>query len=184
MSARRWLPWGRELRIGLSLLAMIVTTAAGDARGTDKTLRVRQEAVTTAPAVRPQSGAQRTAEESRVGLERQGQAGTSKSTNRKEKVGNAFGATSWYVPPPPPPPPKPLPPPPPTAPPLPFSYLGLYQGAPGLVIMLVKGDHIYTVAVGDVIDNTYRIDAVERGKVEITYLPLNIKQFISTGNSS
>lgn len=184
MSARRRLPWGRQPCIGLSLLAMLITTAAGDARGTEKTLRERQEAVSSAPAVRPQNGAQHTAEEPRVGLERQGQAGASKNTNRKEKVGNAFGATSWYVPPPPPPPPKPLPPPPPTAPPLPFSYLGLYQGAPGLVIMLVRGGLIYTVAVGDVIDNTYRIDAVEHGKVEITYLPLNIKQFISTGNPS
>ena len=101
-------------------------------------------------------------------LERFDQSGTRKNKNRKEKVGNAFGATSWYVPPPPPPQPKPLPPPPPAAPPMPFSYLGLYQGALGLVIMLVKGDLIYTVAVGDVIDNTYRIDAVEYGKVEIT----------------
>ena len=50
--------------------------------------------------------------------------------------------------------------------------------------MLIKGDRIYTVSVGDVIENTYRVERVEQGVVEMTYLPLNIKQSISTGNPS
>jgi hypothetical protein len=100
------------------------------------------------------------------------------------EVGNVFSATSWYVPPPPPPPVKPPPPPKPTAPPLPFTYLGRYEDTPPVVVMLVKGDRIYTVSEGDVIENTYRVEHVAEGVVELTYLPLNIKQSISTGNAS
>lgn len=103
------------------------------------------------------------------------------------EVGNAFSAISWYVPPPPPPPPpprKPAPPPPPSAPPLPFSFLGRYVEDGVLIILLVRGDRIYTVREGEVIDNTYRVERLARGRVELVYLPLNIKQTLSTGETS
>jgi hypothetical protein len=67
---------------------------------------------------------------------------------------------------------------------MPFTYLGLYEEGSGKVIMLVKGDRIYTVTEGDVIENTYRVDRVSAGVVELTYLPLNIRQSISTGAAS
>lgn len=95
-----------------------------------------------------------------------------------------FGATSWYVPPPPPPPAPPPPPPKPTAPPMPFTYLGRYQESETQVIILVKGDRIYTVSAGEVIENVYRVEGVISGRVELTYLPLNIKQTIDTGEVS
>jgi hypothetical protein len=98
-------------------------------------------------------------------------------------VGNAFGTTSWYVPPPPPPPPPPAPPPVPTAPPLPFTYLGRYEEAPTRLAILVNGERMYTVAAGDVIEGTYRIERVTPGMVELTYLPLNIKQTLGTGEA-
>jgi len=98
---------------------------------------------------------------------------------------NLFVSKSWYVPPPPPPPPKPLPPPPPTAPPLPFTYLGTFQESPDhLVIFLVKGDRIYTVSRGDVIDNTYRVEEAGGGKLMLRYLPLNIQQVLKIGETS
>jgi len=97
------------------------------------------------------------------------------------EVGNVFGATSWYVPPPPPPP---APPPVPTAPPLPFTYLGRYEDAPTSLVILVKGDRMYTVSAGDVIEDTYRIELVTPAAVELTYLPLNIKQSLRTGEAS
>lgn len=100
------------------------------------------------------------------------------------EVGNAFGPTSWYVPPPPPPPVKPLPPPPPpppSPPPLPFSYLGRYQEGDTLILLLTKGDRIYTVSVGTVIDNTYRVERWDSGLLELTYLPLGMKQTLATG---
>lgn len=102
---------------------------------------------------------------------------------RPEPPGNAFKPTSWYVAPPPPPPPKPLPPPPPTAPPLPFTFMGRYEDGPKKVILLVKSDRIYTVSEGEVIDNTYRVDRLTDGQLDLTYLPLNIKQTLSTGGT-
>jgi hypothetical protein len=102
---------------------------------------------------------------------------------------HTFKAISWYVPPPPPPPPKPLPPPPPppppppTAPPMPFSFLGRYEEGGKLIILLVRSDRIYTVSEGEVIDNTYRVERLTGGQLELTYLPLNIKQTISAGGA-
>jgi hypothetical protein len=102
------------------------------------------------------------------------------------EVRDVFVATSWFVPPPPPLKAalvKPLPPPPPSAPPLPFSYLGRYLEDGKLTLMLVRGDRIYTVSEGEVIDNTYRIGAVSGSLLELTYLPLNIKQTLNVGTS-
>jgi hypothetical protein len=177
----RWWPlslkWAAD---GVLLLAIsILTVACSDGWGAEKTPQPGPPDK-AAPA-RHKNSAPSLPDEPRVELERLDQAAQQKTG--KGKVGNAFGATSWYVPPPPPPPVKPAPPPPPSAPPMPFAYLGLYEGAVGKVIMLVKGDHVYTVSVGDVIENTYRVDSVEQGIVELTYLPLNIKQSINTGNS-
>jgi len=86
-------------------------------------------------------------------------------------------------PPPPPPPPKPLPPPPPTAPPLPFSFMGRYEEGTTRIILLVRDERIYTVSEGEVIDNTYRVERLTGGQLELTYLPLNIKQTISAGGT-
>lgn len=102
-------------------------------------------------------------------------------------AGDAFGPTSWYVPPPPPPPPPvqaPVPPPPPTAPPLPFSYFGRYEEDGAKTILLLKGERMYTVAEGDVIEQTYRVERLANGQLELTYLPLNITQTLSTGEPS
>jgi len=101
----------------------------------------------------------------------------------KTGIGNVFSATSWYVAPPLPPPPPPAPPPVPTAPPMPFTYLGRYEDAPTQLAILVKGERMYTVAAGDVIEDIYRIERVLPGMVELTYLPLNIKQTLSTGEA-
>ncbi len=96
------------------------------------------------------------------------------------EIGNAFNATSWYVPPPPP---AALPPPPPTAPQLPFTYFGQYKDAASgvTVIFLSKGDRVYTVSEDDVIDGTYSVGPIASGQLELTYLPLKIKQSLNTG---
>jgi hypothetical protein len=104
-----------------------------------------------------------------------------------DQVGsNTFAAKSWHVPPPPPPP-KPVakasPPPPPSAPPMPFSYMGRYEEGGARIILLVKDDRIYTVSEGEVIDNTYRVERLAGGQLELTYLPLAIKQTISAGGT-
>lgn len=183
MKARGWLSWGKWGFIGCSLLAIFMTAVSGDGWGTAKASRVKLEqpdrGIST-PSTK--NATPRVPDESRVELERLEQ--TSLQLDEEEEVGNVFGATSWYVPPPPPPPVKPPPPPKPTAPPMPFTFLGLYEEAQGKVIMLVKGGRIYTVAEGDVIENTYRVERIAAGMVELTYLPLNIRQTVSTGAAS
>lgn len=96
------------------------------------------------------------------------------------EIGNVFNATSWYVPPPPPPA---LPPPPPAAPPLPFTYFGQYKdaGSAAMVVFLSKADRVYTVSEGDVIEGTYSVGPITSGQLELTYLPLNIKQSLNMG---
>ncbi|MBS4095538.1 MAG: hypothetical protein KGZ83_01700 [Sulfuricella sp.] len=117
-----------------------------------------------------------------VELERLSQSAAHKEA--ETPPGNPFGATSWYVAPPPPPPAPVLPPPPPSAPPLPFAYLGQYADSSVRVVILSMGDRVYTVAPGDIVDGMYRIDGVAAGQLEITYLPLNIKQSLPVGGDS
>jgi hypothetical protein len=99
-------------------------------------------------------------------------------------VTNLFSGHSWFVPPPPPPPEVQVAPPPPSAPPLPFTVLGSYASAGGEpVYFLVKGDSVYDVRVGDVIDNTYSVDSMSNGQLQFTYLPLKIGQALPVGDA-
>jgi hypothetical protein len=66
---------------------------------------------------------------------------------------------------------------------MPFSFLGRYEEGGKLIILLVRSDRIYTVSEGEVIDNTYRVERLTGGQLELTYLPLNIKQTISAGGA-
>lgn len=112
----------------------------------------------------------------------------SKLDNRallKDKTVDIFKGKSWYVPPPPPPPPKPAPPPIPTAPPMPYAFMGSYRGDDGrLIIFLTRGDRVYSVAQGDVLEGTYRVEEVASGQLILNYLPLNIRQTMSIGEAS
>lgn len=98
---------------------------------------------------------------------------------------NLFAAKTWVVPPPPPPPaPPPGPPPPPTAPPLPFRLLGKLDDATTVKAFLQKGEQVYTVGVGDVIDGTYRVDSIKTGQMTLIYLPLSTSQTLTGGGES
>jgi hypothetical protein len=66
---------------------------------------------------------------------------------------------------------------------MPFSFLGRYEEGETRIILLVRDERIYTVAEGEVIDNTYRVESLAGGQLELIYLPLNIKQTISTGGT-
>lgn len=96
-------------------------------------------------------------------------------------VANAFAGHSWYVPPPPAPivhrePPKPV------APPLPFAFMGQYvEGGGKPVYYLVRGDKVYDVHVGDMIENTYRVESGDADKLTFTYLPLDERQTLALG---
>jgi hypothetical protein len=107
----------------------------------------------------------------------------------KRKVGDAFNTGLWDSPPPAPshptapevqaPPPVVVP----TAPALPFTYLGRYGDASSRIIILSKGERVYTVTIGDVIENTYRVEKFTAGMVNLTYLPLGVEQHLPTGEA-
>ena len=87
-------------------------------------------------------------------------------------------------PPPPAPPPAPevrvevvAPPPPPTAPPLPFRYFGRMKGPSGKSADFVEGDsQLVAVAVGEVINDIYRIERVDETEIVIIHLPTKQRQ--------
>jgi hypothetical protein len=127
------------------------------------------------------------AESDRVELERLSPASAGNDAGGSNPAGsNLFGATSWAAPPPPAPVVKvmaPPEPPAPTAPPMPFNYLGIYHEGKVHAAVLSKGDQVYTVAPGDVIDGTYRIESFRDKDVELNYLPLNIRQTVTSGGA-
>jgi hypothetical protein len=95
-----------------------------------------------------------------------------------------FAARGWL---PPPPPPAPAPvvavvaeaPPPPTAPPVPFKFVGLIEEkAAKPAAFIAKGDALFVVHVGDVVENTYRVESFNSAQVVVTYLPLQQRQTI------
>lgn len=103
----------------------------------------------------------------------------------KPATPDLFAAKTWVVPPPPPPPaPPPAPPPPPSAPPLPFRLLGKLDDAANVKAFLQKGEQVYTVSVGDVIDGTYRVDSIKTGQMTLIYLPLSTPQTLTGGGES
>ena len=172
MSARSW-----RQRALYSALAVTIILSAAPGKGR----QVPDEPVLPRETSLPRVSRQTAQPLPRVELERLQLQKSPAETD--PAASSAFKAMSWYVPPPPPPPPKPLPPPPPTAPPMPFSFMGRYEDGAKRIILLVKGDLVYTVSEGEVIDNTYRVDRLTAGQLELTYLPLNIKQTISTGGT-
>lgn len=95
-----------------------------------------------------------------------------------------FAARGW-LPPPPPPPPAPVVPvvaeaaPAPVAPPVPFKFVGLIEEkAAKPAAFIAKGDALFVVHVGDVVENTYRVESFNSAQVVVTYLPLQQRQTI------
>jgi hypothetical protein len=69
----------------------------------------------------------------------------------------------------------------PRAPPLPFVYMGKLAEGPQTTVFLVSGDRNLVVKLGDVIDNTYKVEEVSETAVVLTYLPLNVPQTLGLG---
>jgi hypothetical protein len=100
-------------------------------------------------------------------------------------LANLFEGHSWYTPPPPAPVIKRVKRGPiaPTAPTLPFSYIGRYERQDAATLyFLVKGDRVYDVKIGDVIEGMYSVDSVSNGKLMFTYLPLTSSQGLRLGD--
>lgn len=98
-----------------------------------------------------------------------------------------FAAHSWYVAPPVPsaaviqPRAAPVVAAP-VAPPLPFRFLGSLDDSRQLLVFLQRGEQLYSVRAGDVIDGTYRVEKVQRSGMTLTYLPLRITQSLASGS--
>lgn len=189
MRQRPWHAWGKWALFGVMSAAIVMAAASGNEGGdATATREMRQrgerlwlvEQASFRPQQRPAAGAH---------IEFERLDNQKSRTGDSAAIGNVFNATSWYTPPPRPKPQPvvvlpPPPPPKPTAPPIPFTYFGRYEDMSAAVVVLVRGGRIYTVSEGDVIDGTYRVERIAGGMLELTYLPLNIKQSISMGGPS
>ncbi|WP_289912847.1 hypothetical protein [Janthinobacterium sp. SUN100] len=83
------------------------------------------------------------------------------------------------APPPPPPPQKP------SAPTFPYQYFGRMVDVDGRTITyLARGDTLIPIHARQLLDNTFRIDAVTETQIVVTYVPLEEKIVIAvqTGN--
>jgi len=97
------------------------------------------------------------------------------------EVVDIFSIQTWA---PPAPAVKPLPPPPPQAPPLPYRYMGQINEAMDRTFILVRGDQIHTVRVGDILDDTYVVEKFDHGQLHFLYRPMNTRQSLFVGLDS
>jgi hypothetical protein len=68
---------------------------------------------------------------------------------------------------------------------MPYAYMGSYLGKDGrMIIFLTRGDQVYSVSPGDVLESNYRVEGITSGQLVLIYLPLNIQQTISIGEAS
>jgi hypothetical protein len=102
--------------------------------------------------------------------------------------GDAFARLSWLPPPPkvvfvaPPPPPVVVP----TAPPLPFTFVGLLEQGLGTSqpkAFLTRGDALLVVAAGDTVEDNYSIDSITAQQITMTYLPLKTRQVLNVSGA-
>jgi hypothetical protein len=99
--------------------------------------------------------------------------------------GQLFAVRSWHRAPPPPKYVAPPPPPPPTAPPIPYTALGSYLKQGGTrIFFLSRGDKVYDVKVGDLLEGTYSVDDFVNGQLLLTYKTLQIQQVLVVGSGS
>ena len=97
-----------------------------------------------------------------------------------------FAKADWN-PPPPPPPPALLRretmelPPKPVAPPIPYAYFGMSIQDGRTVVFVMRDQRTFVLAVGEVIENLYRVEEIRPADVVLTYLPLNERQVMKIG---
>lgn len=72
--------------------------------------------------------------------------------------------------------PAPAPAPAPVAPPLAIKYLGRVSDGRTTRVFLMHQDKNHVARIGERIDGLYRLDSIREDALELTYLPLGIKQ--------
>ena len=115
------------------------------------------------------------------------QLGRLKRRASQEPDVDAFNIRNWEAPPAPALPTvvAAVPLAPPAAPPLPFTYMGHLRESPDghVTVYLLQGEQSHVVRQGDIINQTYRVDAVSAEQVVFTYLPMKLTQILSYGSS-
>lgn len=180
------------MRVSLSrkatYMAVVSTALVAAAAGAYVALRLLPEAAPNTAAVEVATrAADTTATRSRPVSRRLSKDAAAKlqRTADASNAGALFAVRSWYVAPPPAPPPPAPPPVVPTAPPLPYTFMGSYtESGQDTVYFLSSGDRVYDVHLGDTLDQTYSVDAVENGALVFTYKPLSTRQLLALGSGS
>jgi hypothetical protein len=173
-----------KILVGVAVaIAAYISFAPGDPADTEKSSD-RAPRLRTTHAAEPRAHRPNTSQ-ALFSLAHRVSAGTSAES--------LFAAHSWYIAPPPPPPP---PPPPvltaaqeaalraPVAPPLPFAYMGSYTvDGSDPILFLTRGDRVYSVRVGESLDDTYSVESLNNGQLVMTYKPLKIQQQLTIGSA-
>lgn len=71
----------------------------------------------------------------------------------------------------------------PMAPALPFRYVGAIEEDGERIALLMEGNQLRLVRVGDAIDERYRVERIAESAIDFIYLPLNQRQSLNTGRS-
>ena len=69
----------------------------------------------------------------------------------------------------------------PMAPPLPFTFIGSIERGGRRVVMLMEGEQLHLVGVRERIGENYRVERVTPTQIEFTYLPMQQRQVLETG---
>jgi hypothetical protein len=99
-------------------------------------------------------------------------------------VQDLFGAKTWSAPPAPQQP-RPAPAPvAPVAPPFPYTVAGSVLDPNGLMIVFTHQQRNFVLRVGEVLEQTYRVESIDPQSVTLTFLPLGLTQRVPIGASN
>ena len=95
-----------------------------------------------------------------------------------------FQSKSWFVAPPPQQQIASFSPPPPSAPQLSFTFIGRLIDDNQVTLFLTKNGRQYSVKVGDVMDEVYRVDTISNTNALLTYLPMSMQQTLTFNSTA
>lgn len=92
--------------------------------------------------------------------------------------GNLFPSQSWQPPPVKARPAALLPPPVPRPPEFPFEYYGRWAEGGSETVFLNLDERLLRAKAGDIVAEEWRLEKIEAGGVEFTYLPLDMRKIL------
>jgi hypothetical protein len=177
---------GRRVLIGAPALLLVSAGALLASRDTQLNGAMHAAVLRTAAAAALNSRDFTLAARTRAHTRPSAPPGDSADTSRVADAAQAaalFAPHTWHVDPPPPPPLPPPPPAVPTAPPFPYTFVGAMTNGDKTVYFLSRADRVIDVHVGDQLDGIYDFESADAGQLIFNYLPLNIRQSLSSGAS-